>query len=501
MNSILSVFFTAFMAMFKIFLISCVGIACAVYPKSDPLLNRDALRHFSRLNTFLLTPALVVYALGSTLNMQQFIHLSLLFPFGICIILVSYVFGYLLKCIHEDNEELYKSSLVCVCSPNGISLPILVMASLCENSEVNADFDDDAELCFDEASSMLFIYIIPWLLFFWSYGYTTLSSLHDKKPELTVASSDDDDDCEAVAASRDDKLRTVARKLWLVLQNPALVAVYVGLIVGLIPGLGSYLFNRVTVLQPVGGAVEVLATPVVALNSLVMAASLAHINVNWADIFPWLSKKDEEYELQQLTGSPGDGCGGEVHSQEQVEMDVELEVMDLSDVGITRSGCGQRSRTSTLSTCVEESRSRSRSRSRDRHHSSTDTDTKCEGELLGEGDCNSQQTIASAKKNDIPQFRSVIYLILCRLILCPLVLSFLVYFSVQAGFIPKQLRLMQLLILVEAGSPPAQMVIVVLNQLGFQGTASTVAYTYVFLYLFSILTITLWSTVAMLLFY
>ena len=126
------------MAMFKIFLISVVGIACAKYPKSEALLNRDALRHFSRLNTFLLSPALVIYALGSTLNMQLFIHLSLLFPFGISIILVSYLFGYLLKFIHEDNEVLYKSSLVCVGSPNGISLPIMVMASLCENADVNA---------------------------------------------------------------------------------------------------------------------------------------------------------------------------------------------------------------------------------------------------------------------------------------------------------------------------------------------------------------------------
>jgi hypothetical protein len=66
---------------------------------------------------------------------------------------------------------------------------------------------------------------------------------------------------------------------------------------------------------------------------------------------------------------------------------------------------------------------------------------------------------------------------------------------------PEHLRLMQLLIIVEAAAPPAQMVIVVLNQLGFQDTASTVAYTYVFLYLFSILTITMWSTVAMILFY
>ena len=88
-----------------------------------------------------------------------------------------------------------------------------------------------------------------------------------------------------------------------------------------------------------------------------------------------------------------------------------------------------------------------------------------------------------------------------RLILCPLVMLFIVQISVQIGFIPRHLRLMQLFIVIEAAAPPAQMVIVVLNQMGFQQTASTVAYTYVFLYLSSILTITFWSTAAILIFY
>ena len=62
--------------MFKIFLISCVGVACASYPKNDPLLNRDALRHFSRLNTFVLSPALVIYSLGEVYHRILFIAIK-----------------------------------------------------------------------------------------------------------------------------------------------------------------------------------------------------------------------------------------------------------------------------------------------------------------------------------------------------------------------------------------------------------------------------------------
>ena len=428
MNAVLSVFFTAFMAMFKIFLISCVGIVCASYPKNDPLLNRDALRHFSRLNTFLLSPALVIYALGSTLNIQLFIHLSLLFPFALLIIGISYLCGYLLKFIHEDNQVLFKSSLVCVGSPNGISLPLMVMASLCENSDVNADYDGDADLCFEEASSMMFIYVIPWFLVFWSYGYSQLASVNDIIAEPFHGAEEDGDS--VVVISFRDKCKVIGRKLWLVFQNPALIGVYIGLFVGLTPGLGSFLFDKMTVAQPFGGAVEVLATPVVALNSLVMSASLAHINIDWADVFPWLKKRNG-YAHQDSS-----------HSADDFELEVELEVMDISDVGITRSGCGQRSRTSSKTSvdnaasimngsailCASEEESdevissggivenvmhgQGNVSMRD-----NDFNEVCSSEVEGKSlsVCTGDEIeIAQPKNNTIPKFRSIFFIFLCR---------------------------------------------------------------------------------------
>lgn len=375
--------------------------------------------------------------------MQLFIHLSLLFPFGVAIILVSYIFGYILKFIHENNDVLYKSSLVCVGSPNGISLPIMVMASLCENSDVNADYNGDADECFEEASSMMFIYIIPWFLFFWSYGYATLSSIHDEAPEVTPSGDIGDGSSTYPQEKKSfrEKYIVIMGKLWLVLRNPALLAVYIGLFIGLTPGLGDYLFNKVTVLQPFGGAVEVLATPVVALNSLVMAASLAHININWAELFPWIFQKQSKggyacHDSIHNDGGGGVGGGdvptGEEEGQEEeeqegwhdmsmsmaltLEEEVEMEVMDLSDVGITRSGCGQtRNRT----------RSRTSSKnSADYSHSSTSVgDLVTSGEEKREGGNQSgcslsvdeeEEELLHTAVNDIPQIRSIVFIILCR---------------------------------------------------------------------------------------
>jgi len=101
----------------------------------------------------------------------------------------------------------------------------------------------------------------------------------------------------------------------------------------------------------------------------------------------------------------------------------------------------------------------------------------------------------------LPQSRTVFAVIFCRLILPPLIMIPLMQFCVQNGFVAKEDRLLQLVICIEAAAPSAQLIIVSLNQLGLQTIASQVAYLYVFLYLFSILTITIFTSVAMFLIY
>ncbi len=65
------------------------------------------------------------------------------------------------------------------------------------------------------------------------------------------------------------------------------------------------------------------------------------------------------------------------------------------------------------------------------------------------------------------------------------------------GIISKNERLFQLIIVMVAASPSAQIIIVSLNQLGFQKLAGQMAYMYVFQYLFCIISMTFVATTAM----
>jgi hypothetical protein len=88
-----------------------------------------------------------------------------------------------------------------------------------------------------------------------------------------------------------------------------------------------------------------------------------------------------------------------------------------------------------------------------------------------------------------------------RLVIPPAIIIPLVLLSVKYGFMSQSHKLLQFLIIMESASPPAQMVIVSLSQIGADMLASRVAFTYVFVYMASIITVTFWASVGMYIIY
>jgi hypothetical protein len=97
----------------------------------------------------------------------------------------------------------------------------------------------------------------------------------------------------------------------------------------------------------------------------------------------------------------------------------------------------------------------------------------------------------------VPQAGSVVSFLVCRLILPPLVMIPILRLAVDADFVGPNERLMQLVVCIEAAAPSAQLIIVSLTQLGKPKVASQMAFLYLCQYLFSILTITACTSIAM----
>ncbi|CAN0434349.1 unnamed protein product, partial [Ectocarpus fasciculatus] len=133
-----------------------------------------ALRNFSRLFTFILYPALIVVSLGSSLSPQLMGEYIILIPFCFVNMLTSYVGFRLLVPVHQEGAALRTASLASAMSPNVISIPLMRLQSLCDLSLENRDYGGESNDCFDNGTSVLFVYTIGFNLLYWAVLYPIL---------------------------------------------------------------------------------------------------------------------------------------------------------------------------------------------------------------------------------------------------------------------------------------------------------------------------------------
>ncbi|CAN0003576.1 unnamed protein product, partial [Heterosigma akashiwo] len=170
----LDIFLTALSAMAKIFLICCSGALAARLPKSAPLLPPALLSQLARVMNFVFLPCLMLSSMGSVISVEI---LSDFFPLlygSVAMIISSYIFSRLLRaCLRLPRDEITDKLVVATSFPNCVSLPLLLVETLCEQRVVFEEFGNEAK-CFEVASSMTFVYSIGWHLCFWSFAYNKL---------------------------------------------------------------------------------------------------------------------------------------------------------------------------------------------------------------------------------------------------------------------------------------------------------------------------------------
>lgn len=169
------------------------------------------------------------------------------------------------RCLHDD-PRLAKVVEVAVGTPNQLSLPIMVMLSMCKSSVVNADFENDGDICGEVAMSYLFIYAMGFYVSFWGYGYGQLASL--KKPR----ESNNNNTAPTVKTS---KLMVAAVFLKKAIFNHMLICVYFGVLIACFPFAQDILYGDSGMLRPLGDAIRTIGEPTVAVNCIIMSGSLA----------------------------------------------------------------------------------------------------------------------------------------------------------------------------------------------------------------------------------
>jgi predicted permease len=383
------------------------------------------IRHISRFSNLVLIPCLTVGNIGAFISLKLFLKVGILVPIAIATNLMSMGIGRIFKFLHEDDPKLFRASLLTISSPNSISMPIMVMQSLCEQPAVNADFDDDSTICFSHSTALLFIYSIGFHILYWSYVFPSFEELQ-REAEVE---GDLEDDCSSKSSSLGPKLSSYQRLMHLaslfkhIVMAPAMLAVFIGLFIGLIPFTRHLLFSESGFLSPVGGAINTLASPVVALNCLIMSASLAHVDVDfkqlflqyWKDLFQSASStsarrhsiqlsSEEEIE-EQLQGVATKNTSFNPMQSHQQQQQLPLHLTSSSD---------------NLNSSAESIDKNSEVELRSLERILTEV-IKDEGVEPSSVDTSSTKLLKQ-NVNNLPQIRSVLFLILCRSAPLPLLI-------------------------------------------------------------------------------
>lgn len=456
MATIIGISANAFGAMFKIAMISFVGVIMAKWPKDVPTLSKEVLGSISVVSTTVFFPCFCAYSLGSSLNMEMLANLGITIPICLAINIFSYLCGKLfgrlfMKLDSCPNEGLFTAVVVAVGNPAPVAVPILVMQTLCSDKLVMQDYDTEDQ-CILEANSIMFIYGLGWSLTYWVHGFPTLQGI----PHMRNIKNSDG----SLSAMKDETSSSSAllSTLYGILTTPSMIAVYAGFVIGLIPTLQKAFFFSESAMAPLGGAIFTLGQPVIAVNYIIMGASLAHA---FAAAQSALS-----------SGAPS-AQGGIASSSRNVQYakvpqsspEIEDSEVQMGYMTMANTAEGDAS-VDKMNTALEE-----------------------------------DMTSNAAEDSGLPGWGSVLTMCLCRLVFPPLFAIPLTLLMVRMGMLSQTARLMQLVICIESASASPQLLIASLNQIGLSTIASQLSYLYIYQFASCIVTMTLWATVAIALIY
>jgi len=550
-SAIASVIIASSSAVAKVFVIGAIGYASANYPKGNPILPPYAMGAVSKMNFYVLALPLIYATLASSVTPEKLGPLWFVLVSGAVVICLSYGVATLLGKLpffHVENKVDFDALRVAAAFPNIVSLPILIFPTLCEYAVVHDAFyegdpDTSTEVekyrsCVDQSNAMIFVYFFAWNFLYWILGYPILVSAGRKRqvhsetsasssgghlsvPVCTVQtvetaigtesnnddegdnkqqSSDEVEDAQAeknseniiscqIESQHDATLESEPSILQVILNafkqtltSPGFLAMVLGFITGCIPPLRDALFQPGSALRFLGSALESLGQAGTSVGTLVVAASLVHqVNDDGLD------------EVQNLGANHENVAMHDVESENARDLHVnddEGRIAIASGIysSATRSGTNGLEESSQSAPYAAQHNLEDRRSSMRRRSSVSQF-----GSMVKR---RSSIALAAIRKRK-PTIRMHAWFIFSRLIVAPAVICLIIVGMDCGGILSDIPPLAKMVIIVNAGLPGAQLIVITLKSKGLSGSASIVAQVYLPSYLLSVVTIAAWTSVGL----
>ncbi|KAL3792764.1 hypothetical protein ACHAWO_002369 [Cyclotella atomus] len=491
----------------KVFVIGGIGYYAACRPKASPILPNIAMTGISKMNFNLLVLPLIYSTIASSVTPQKLGSLWFILVSALVVISSSYGVATLLGKLpffKVENKIDFDALRIAAAFPNILALPILIFPTLCEFAVVHDAFyiggsEEPTEVekyksCVDQANAQIFVYFFGWNFLFWVIGYSSLVEAGSKRQMSRIESHatipdvhlDDSFDAEqevhdnasdagnntirniepSNSETQEDSeklscIRLFGIALFKTLSSPGFVAMVLGFITACIPPLRDALFEPGGALRFFGSAMESLAAASSSVGTIVVAASLVHQS-NDDDIAD--GHIEESSDLVPV-------CSDAAHRGiESTRHRISInECTAANEEQQTRADRGEGfNRRSSLSQLGSMVRRRS-----------------------------SLALLAIRRRK--PTLRMHAWFITSRLIFAPALICALVVAMDCGGILSGIPDLAKMVVIVNAGLPGAQLVVITLKSKGLTDSASIVAKVYLPSYLLSAVTIAAWTSIGLLL--
>jgi predicted permease len=252
------------------------------------------VRTLSNIMNIFLVPCLSIASLGRGLNVDVFTQGGwVLVAIGF-VSSIAYAFiGLGIRFIARPQPEFSRLFIVMLAIPNVVAIPIALSQSLCQYGAFDAEFHGDRRQCAERAMAYTFLYVsldaINSFVIAVSYlsadspvsqsggsgsgGDTALG--HESGVGKPSSSATLPAAVHVTIAPR-SPLQAARQQACSLLRRPPVVAMFVGLTVGLVAPLQRALFSDSGALSFVGSAVASLAAAGVPIINLMVAFSLGH---------------------------------------------------------------------------------------------------------------------------------------------------------------------------------------------------------------------------------
>ena len=440
-----------------------------------------------------------------------------------------------------ENKVDFDALRIAAAFPNIVALPILIFPTLCEYAVVHDSFyegDDETTLegekyksCVDQSNAMIFVYFFAWNFLYWILGYPTLVAagrkrqIHSEKSisstAITLSGSHFESDETEVKAgvcpdqtnnedgsSADRTMPIISdngernksgdetkqlpqyvseatdQSTWQVVKNafiqtmtsPGFIAMVLGFITGCIPPLRDALFEPGSSLRFLGSALESLGIAGTSVGTLIVAASLVH-QVKDDDLEDEDTKKEKETSnSNEVNNSLNNGA---------IELDIPSE--SSSDAVQSRRNLHDKDRQSTNNDPTQQHSEDDRASIKRRSSVSQ----------LGSMVRRRSSLALAAIRRRKPTLRMHAWFIASRLIVAPAVVCLVIVGMDCGGVLSEIPPLAKMVVIVNAGLPGAQLIVITLKSKGLSDSASIVAKVYLPSYLLSVVTIAAWTSVGL----